>query len=368
MCRSPFPRRAVVPQCPGGHTDVTAGREGSVGGRPRRPRATRSPARAGCRGAARDDRSGTDGRQPRAAPAARRPRVRRVRPRSRQRSEALAAEGAVAAAGVADLVAQLAPPRAVWLMLPAGDRRCGRASSWPRRSRPDDTIIDGGNSHYRDDLARAATFADRGMHWVDVGTSGGVWGLERGFCLMIGGDAVPVRRLEPIFRSLAPGVGAGAAHARPRRATRSPAEEGWLHCGPPGRRALREDGAQRHRVRAHGRVRGGARHRQARPAPVCVRRRASTMPRRRRCAIPRPTATSSSRRRWRRCGGGGASISSWLLDLTAAALNGNPTLDGFKGRVSDSGEGRWTVQAAVDTGVPAAVITAALFESLQQPR
>jgi 6-phosphogluconate dehydrogenase len=269
----------------------------------------------------------------------------------------LAAEGAVGASSLEELVAGLTPPRAVWVMVPAGV--AGRAvAEVAERMQPDDVVIDGGNSYYRDDVHRAETLAKRGVHYLDVGTSGGVFGLDRGFCLMIGGEAEVVRRLEPIFRSLAPGV--EAATRTPGRGGEPAAEElGYLHCGPAG---------AGHFVKmVHNGIEYGIMAAYAeglnilRKANVGKRDEAAsaeTAPLRDPEFYRYDIDTAAVAEVWRR----GSVIGSWLLDLTAHALLQDPDVAGFSGHVSDSGEGRWTVAAAVETGVPAHVLTTALYE------
>jgi 6-phosphogluconate dehydrogenase len=269
----------------------------------------------------------------------------------------LAAEGAVGAGSLEELVAGLTPPRAVWVMVPAGV--AGRAvAEVAERMQPDDVVIDGGNSYYRDDVHRAEALAKRGIHYLDVGTSGGVFGLDRGFCLMIGGEAEVVRRLEPIFRSLAPGV--QAATRTPGREGEPAAEElGYLHCGPAG---------AGHFVKmVHNGVEYGIMAAYAeglnilRKANVGKRDEAAsaeTAPLRDPEFYRYDIDTAAVAEVWRR----GSVIGSWLLDLTAHALLQDPDVAGFSGHVSDSGEGRWTVAAAVETGVPAHVLTTALYE------
>lgn len=269
----------------------------------------------------------------------------------------LASEGAVVATSVADLAAQLDPPRAVWIMVPAAVTGAS-VELMAECLDAGDTIVDGGNSYYRDDIERAGALATRGLHYLDIGTSGGLFGLERGFCLMIGGEAEVVERLSPIFEALAPGV--EAAPRTPGRAgAPEPAERGWLHCGPAGAghfvkmvhngveygqmAALAEGLAilERAGIGAH-----------VRPAD------AETAPLANPSYYQYDLDVAAVAEVWRR----GSVVASWLLDLTASALAANPTLDGFGGRVSDSGEGRWTVLAAVEEGVPAYVLTAALYE------
>ena len=274
--------------------------------------------------------------------------------------DALDAEG-VAAHGsktLDDFVAALAPPRAVWLMVPAAFVGDTVALLAPLLQ-PGDTIIDGGNSWYHHDVDRSAELAPAGINYLDVGTSGGVFGLERGYCLMIGGDTDAVDRLAPIFDTLAPGVDSADAHARPQRRPVARGT-GLAALRPERRRPLREDGPQRHRVRADGGLRRGSeragegQHRRRDP-----RRRRRDRPARGGAATTSTTSTCRrSREVWRR----GSVISSWLLDLTAEALHADPRLDAYSGVVSDSGEGRWTISAAIDEGVPVPVLSAALYE------
>ncbi|GEL20607.1 phosphogluconate dehydrogenase (NAD(+)-dependent, decarboxylating) [Pseudonocardia asaccharolytica] len=276
---------------------------------------------------------------------------------SDQAVEQLVGEGAQGAGSPAELVSALTPPRAVWLMLPAaitGDIVTTLLGLLDR----DDTIVDGGNSSYRDDIDRAETAAAQGVHYVDCGTSGGVWGLDRGYCLMIGGDTTAVERLDPVFAALAPGV--AAAERTPGRAgDPSPAERGYLHCGSPGAGhfvKMVHNGIEYALMAAYAEglnvIRGagvGARGREA---------DAETAPLRDPRYYPYDKIDLAAVAEvWRR----GSVIGSWLLDLTAEALLADPGLDQFTGRVSDSGEGRWTSIAAIEEGVSAPLLTAALF-------
>ena len=273
---------------------------------------------------------------------------------------ALEGPGVVAAASLADLVARLPAPRTVWIMVPAAATGA-LTEGLGALLAPGDTIIDGGNSFYRDDVVRARALAARGVHHLDCGTSGGVYGLERGYCLMIGGEAEVVRRHEPIFESIAPG--AAAAPRTPGRAgPLSSAEKGWLHCGPHGAGhfvKMVHNGIEYGLMAAYAEGLDILEH-----ADAGLRARdrdAETAPLREPDAYSYEIDTGAVAELWRR----GSVISSWLLDLTAEALSKDSHLPGFAGRVSDSGEGRWTVQAAVDEGVPAPVITAALNSRLQ---
>ncbi|WP_029145765.1 phosphogluconate dehydrogenase (NAD(+)-dependent, decarboxylating) [Microbacterium luticocti] len=270
---------------------------------------------------------------------------------------ALVAEGATGADDLADFAGKLTVPRAAWVMVPASIT--GKVvDQLAELFEPGDAIIDGGNSNYRDDVRRAAALAERGIDYLDAGTSGGVFGLERGYCLMIGGPDAAVSRLEPIFRTIAPGAG-DIPRTPGRTGTLAPEEQGYLHCGPSGAghfvkmvhngieygimAALAEGLNILHNADAGARE---AEH-SAEIAPM-------EEPEFYRFTIDTPKVAEL----WRR----GSVISSWLLDLTAAALAENHDLDGLAGRVSDSGEGRWTVKAAVDVGVPAPVLAASLFE------
>jgi len=272
--------------------------------------------------------------------------------------EAMVAEGATGAKSMEDFVAKLGAPRAVWIMVPAGytgetvAQLAGLMSAG-------DTIIDGGNSHYRDDISRAAQLKPKGIHFVDVGTSGGVFGLERGYCLMIGGEPEVVAHLGPIFSSIAPGVDA-ASRTPGRSGEPSRSEQGYLHCGPAG---------AGHFVKmVHNGIEYGIMASYAEGLQILAKANvgksatgsfdAESTP------LDEPELyqydfnLAEVAEVWRR----GSVISSWLLDLTAHALYSDPGLSGFGGRVSDSGEGRWTLKAAIDEAVPAHVLSAAVYE------
>jgi 6-phosphogluconate dehydrogenase len=271
--------------------------------------------------------------------------------------DAVAAEGARGAHTLEEFVAALEAPRAVWVMVPAAfvDSTLDRLGALLA---PGDIVIDGGNSFYRDDVDRAAALRPRQLHYVDVGTSGGVFGLERGYCLMIGGDDDAVERLAPIFDALAPGVDA-APRTPGRDGDTSPAERGWLHCGPNGAGhfvKMVHNGIEYGLMAAY--AEGLNVIRNANVGNVAQSHDAETTPLRDPQYYRYDIDVGAVTEVWRR----GSVVASWLLDLTAAALSEDPHLDSFGGRVSDSGEGRWTVLAAIDEGVPAPVLSAALFE------
>jgi len=271
-------------------------------------------------------------------------------------AQALTSEGAVAATSLADFVGKLQTPRAVWLMLPAAvvDRSLGELV--PLLS-PGDIVVDGGNSYYRDDIRRSAELAAKQLHYLDVGVSGGVWGLERGYCLMIGGDGGSVQRLDPIFAALAPGK-AAAPPTPGRSSSGGTADQGYLHCGPSGAGhfvKMVHNGVEYGLMAAYAEgfniLRSADVGNKPRPAD------AETAPLRDPEAYQYQIDVADVAELWRR----GSVIGSWLLDLTAAVLVEDADLSQFAGHVSDSGEGRWTLSAAVDEGVPAPVLAAALF-------
>ncbi len=268
----------------------------------------------------------------------------------------LVKEGAVGADSLADMASKLDSPRAVWVMVPAGIT--GRVVEDVAAALGEgDTIIDGGNSFYRDDIDRAEILADRGIHYVDVGTSGGVFGLERGFCLMIGGEDEIVSQLDPVFRALAPGVEA-AERTHGRSGSPTPAEHGYLHCGPNGAGhfvKMVHNGIEYGVMAAYAEGLNILKH--AGAGLESAEHDAETAPMRDPDYYKFEIDVPEVAEVWRR----GSVIASWLLDLTAEAMADDPGLDGFEGRVSDSGEGRWTAQAAIDVGVPAHVLSAALF-------
>jgi 6-phosphogluconate dehydrogenase len=266
--------------------------------------------------------------------------------------EALAKEGAVAAASLEDLVSKLAAPRAIWVMLPAGEATGSTIETLSHLVSPGDTIIDGGNSFWKDDIRRGRALAKLGVHFLDVGTSGGVWGLERGYCMMIGGETEVVKRLDPIFAALAPGKG-DVPLTRGREGRDPRVEEGYLHAGPAG---------AGHFVKmVHNGIEYGLM--QAYAEGFDILNNADKL------AVADDAKfdfdMADVAEVWRR----GSVVTSWLLDLTSSALAQEETLESYTGFIEDSGEGRWTIQAAIDEAVPAEVLSAALytrFRSRQQ--
>ena len=273
---------------------------------------------------------------------------------------ALEAEGATGASSLEDFVTKLEAPRAMWLMLPAAIVDPTLEKLIPHLQ-ADDVVIDGGNSYYRDDITRAHHLAEKKIHYVDVGTSGGVWGLERGYCLMIGGEDEVVTRLDPIFKTIAPGIG-NVEPTPGRTRTDGTAEEGYLHCGPNGAGhfvKMVHNGIEYGMMAAIGEGLSVIKHANVGKQTHAVD--AETTPLRDAWAYQYDIDVAEVAEVWRR----GSVVSSWLVDLTASALARSPELEEFSGRVSDSGEGRWTVHAAVDEGVPASVITTALYQRFE---
>jgi 6-phosphogluconate dehydrogenase len=263
----------------------------------------------------------------------------------------LAGEGATGAASLDAFVAALAPPRTAWVMVPAGGPTEGVVDDLASRMSTGDAIIDGGNSYFKDDVRRAAALRPRGIDYLDVGTSGGVWGLERGYCLMIGGPVPAFARLEPIFRALAPGQGE-IAPVPGREGRSSTASDGYLHCGPSG---------SGHFVKMiHNGIEYGLMQAYAEGFDILRNAGQESLPEGERYDLDLRDIAEL----WRR----GSVVTSWLLDLTAAALAKSPELDEYEGVVQDSGEGRWTIQAAIDEAVPADVLAASLFARFRSRR
>ena len=264
--------------------------------------------------------------------------------RDAQAVAALAKEGARPAHSLAEVVSSLSPPRAIWVMLPAGAPTEATVFALADLLAPADVILDGGNSFYKDDIRRASTLAARALHYIDVGTSGGVWGLERGYCMMIGGPKEAVTRLDPIFAALAPGR--GEIPRTPKREGRDPrAEMGYIHAGPAG---------AGHFVKmVHNGIEYGLMQAYAEGFDILRGKGGSELPAEARFDLDLADIAEV----WRR----GSVISSWLLDLSAMALAEDPALAEFEGDVADSGEGRWTIEAAIEEAVPADVLSAALY-------
>jgi 6-phosphogluconate dehydrogenase len=264
----------------------------------------------------------------------------------------LGTEGATGSSSLEDLIGKLKAPRAVWIMVPAGGPTEATVQKLAQHLESGDAIIDGGNSYFKDDVRRANELKGKGIHYVDVGTSGGVWGLERGYCMMIGGSKEAVQRLDPIFKTLAPGKG-DISRTPGREKLGGTAEDGYIHCGPPG---------SGHFVKmVHNGIEYGIMQAYAEGFDIFKNATSKDLPEDMRYDLNLPDIAEV----WRR----GSVVSSWLLDLTAMALTENPTLSEYEGFVQDSGEGRWTIQAALEEAVPADVLTAALyvrFRSRQQ--
>jgi 6-phosphogluconate dehydrogenase len=277
--------------------------------------------------------------------------------RSREAVQTLAKEGATGATSVDDMVGRLSAPRAVWLMVPAAVVDSSVDELAPKLQK-NDILIDGGNSYYIDDIRRAKALEARGLHYLDVGTSGGIWGLERGYCMMIGGAPEPVKRLDPIFKALAPGRG-DAPRTPGREKAGGTAEEGYLHCGPPGGGhfvKMVHNGIEYGLMAAYAEGLNVLKH-----ANVGKKGRtidAETTPLRNPEHYQYDFNLADVAEVWRR----GSVVASWLLDLTAIALLEQPELAKYSGRVSDSGEGRWTITAAIDEGSPAPVLSASLYQ------
>lgn len=256
----------------------------------------------------------------------------------------LVLEGAVGAGSMDELIRCLTPPRIAWVMVPSGDPTEATVEALAQRLSSKDIVIDGGNSYFKDDVRRAKALTVRGLHYVDVGTSGGTWGLERGYCLMIGGPQPVVAHLDPIFKTLAPGRG-DIQRTKGRDGMKGTAEDGYLYCGPAG---------AGHFVKmVHNGIEYGLMQAYAEGFDIFRHANSKQLPEEIRYDLNLPDIAEV----WRR----GSVVGSWLLDLTAAALADNPDLSNFTGSVQDSGEGRWTVMAAVEEGVPAEVLSASLY-------
>lgn len=256
----------------------------------------------------------------------------------------LASEGMTASSSLSDMLSKLKAPRSVWVMLPAGHITDDTIMDLANHMEKGDTVIDGGNSFYKDDIRRAKELEKKGLHYIDVGTSGGVWGLERGYCMMIGGDDEAVNRIDPILAALAPGEG-NIDKTKGRENFDHKAEQGYLHCGPAG---------AGHFVKmVHNGVEYGIMQAYAEGFDIMKNKASKDLPEDMRFDLKLADIAEV----WRR----GSVIASWLLDLTAIALAENPTLSKFEGNVSDSGEGRWTIEAAIEEAVPAEVLSAALY-------
>jgi 6-phosphogluconate dehydrogenase len=271
--------------------------------------------------------------------------------RSADAVKTVAAGGATGSGSLADLVKHLTPPRAVWLMVPAGDPTEQTVRALAEHLQAGDTIIDGGNSHFTDDVRRAAMLEPTGIHYLDVGTSGGVWGAERGYCLMIGGPRATAERLRPIFRTLAPGQGS-TPPSKGLDLSKTTAHEGFLYCGPSG---------AGHFVKMiHNGIEYGLMQSYAEGFDIMRNASSEAVPAERRYDLNLAEIAEV----WRR----GSVVASWLLDLAALALAADPQLAQFTGTVADSGEGRWTVEAAIEEAVPAEVLTTALYARFRSRR
>ena len=258
--------------------------------------------------------------------------------------KALAAEGAAGGSSMEDFVKRLSKPRAAWVMVPAGAATESTVMKLAGLMEPGDTIIDGGNSYFKDDIRRARILKDQGIHYLDVGTSGGVWGIERGYCMMIGGSKESAQRLDPIFKTLAPGVG-DVPPTKGREDKKSTAENGYLYCGPSG---------AGHFVKmVHNGIEYGLMQAYAEGFDIMRNANSKELPEDQRFNFDLGDISEL----WRR----GSVVGSWLLDLTAMALTEDPNLTGFTGTVQDSGEGRWTIMAAIEEAVPCDVLSASLF-------
>lgn len=258
--------------------------------------------------------------------------------------DTLAIQGAIKSNNLADMVMKLESPRIVWVMLPAGEITEATITELSAHMQAGDIIIDGGNTMYKDDIRRAHNLADKGIIYIDVGTSGGVWGLERGYCLMIGGEKQAVEYLDPIFKALAPGIGT-IPRTEGREGGNPTAEFGYLHCGPAGAGhfvKMIHNGIEYGMMQAYAEGFNIMKHKNSKDLPVNQRFDLNM---------------GDIAELWRR----GSVVTSWLLDLTSQALAKNEELDGFSGSVSDSGEGRWTIDAAVEEAVPVPVLAASLF-------
>jgi 6-phosphogluconate dehydrogenase len=258
--------------------------------------------------------------------------------------KALVDEGATGAESMDDFVQKLAKPRAAWVMVPAGNPTEQTVKGLAEKMEPGDIIIDGGNSYFKDDVRRSKELSGKGINYIDVGTSGGVWGLERGYCMMIGGPKEAAEHLDPIFKTLAPGIGE-IEKTSEREGLQSTAEDGYLYCGPSG---------AGHFVKmVHNGIEYGLMQAYAEGFDIFKNANSKELPE----EIRYDLNLADIAELWRR----GSVVSSWLLDLTAMALAENPSLSNYTGYVQDSGEGRWTIQAAIEEAVPADVLTAALF-------